>query len=123
GVLEERVSGRRAARGGRKRNGRRCPGRGRSGRRYVGAYSRYVQGDASGARGLMGARRILVTGAAGFVGRRVVELLAGTGGRFEAILAADIREVPQAERRPGVAYRVLDVRDAAAVDALMRSEE
>ncbi len=67
----------------------------------------------------MGARRVLVTGAAGFVGRRVVELLAGTGGRFDAILAADIREVPQAERRPGVAYRVLDVRDAAAVDALM----
>ena len=60
----------------------------------------------------MAGRRVLVTGAAGFVGRRVVELLAATGGEFDAILAADIREVPDTERLAGVIYRVLDVRDA-----------
>lgn len=67
----------------------------------------------------MTVRKVLVTGAAGFVGRRVVELLAATHGRFETIIAADIREVPAPEHLPGVAYRVLDVRDGQAVDAAM----
>ncbi|MCF8469344.1 MAG: NAD-dependent epimerase/dehydratase family protein [Parvibaculum sp.] len=67
----------------------------------------------------MGARKVLVTGAAGFVGRRVVELLAATENAFDEILAADIRNVPQAERLPNISYRVLDVRDAAAVNALI----
>lgn len=66
----------------------------------------------------MTVRKVLVTGAAGFVGRRVAELLAATHGRFETV-AADIREVPAPERLPGVAYRVLDVRDGQAVDAAM----
>lgn len=66
----------------------------------------------------MTARKVLVTGAAGFVGRRVAEFLAATHGRFETV-AADIREVPAPERLPGVAYRVLDVRDGQAVDAAM----
>lgn len=65
----------------------------------------------------MSVRRVLVTGAAGFVGRRVIELLAAEAGRFDAIIAADIRETPEGERLPGVAYSVLDVRDGAAVDA------
>lgn len=65
----------------------------------------------------MNAQRVLVTGAAGFVGRRVIELLAAEAGRFEAIIAADIRETSAAARSPGVRYRLLDVRDSAAVDA------
>lgn len=65
----------------------------------------------------MSVRRVLVTGAAGFVGRRVIELLAAEAGRFDAIIAADIRETPVGERLPGVAYSVLDVRDGAAVSA------
>lgn len=66
----------------------------------------------------MSAGKVLITGGAGFVGRRVVELAAATG-QFDGIVAADIRQVPQAERVPGVIYRTLDIRDVAAVDALV----
>ena len=65
------------------------------------------------------ARRVLVTGAAGFVGRRVVEYMAATSGAFDRIIAADIREPLAAERLAGVDYRQLDVRDPNAVDALI----
>ncbi len=68
---------------------------------------------------MTGAGKVLVTGAAGFVGRRVVELLAQTRGSFDAIFAADIRKTPTSARLPGVDYRVLDVRDATSVDALV----
>ena len=67
----------------------------------------------------MAARKVLVTGAAGFVGRRVVELLAEKQSEFSAVIAADIREVLDAERVTGIDYRVLDVRDAVAVDTLI----
>ena len=63
--------------------------------------------------------KVLVTGAAGFVGRRVVELLAAAPGRFAGIVAADIRAVSQVAQLPGVTYRVLDVRDGTAVDAAL----
>lgn len=65
----------------------------------------------------MTAPRVLVTGAAGLVGRRVVELLAAESDRLGAIIAADIRAAPASERLSGVDYRLLDVRDAGAVDA------
>ncbi len=67
----------------------------------------------------MAGRKVLMTGAAGFVGRRVVELLAAARNSFDGIVAADIREVPAGERLAGVDYRLLDVRDGAAVDALV----
>ncbi|MBU6443796.1 MAG: NAD-dependent epimerase/dehydratase family protein [Alphaproteobacteria bacterium] len=63
--------------------------------------------------------KVLVTGAAGFVGRRVVALLAAAYGQFDGIIAADIRAVPESERLAGVTYRVLDVRDGRAVDAAL----
>ncbi len=63
--------------------------------------------------------KVLVTGAAGFVGRRVVELLAAAPGWFDGVVAADIREVPQDAKLPGVTYRLLDVRDGRAVDAVV----
>ena len=63
--------------------------------------------------------KVLVTGAAGFVGRRVVELLAAAPGRFDGVVAADIRAVPDVERLPDVTYRLLDVREERAVDAAL----
>jgi UDP-glucose 4-epimerase len=57
------------------------------------------------------ARSVLITGAAGFVGRQVVRLLAAQRGDLERIVATDVRPCDGAERRPGVEYRTADVRD------------
>jgi UDP-glucose 4-epimerase len=62
------------------------------------------------------ARRLLITGADGFLGRGLVAALAGSG--LETLVATDLREVPPGRRLPGVDYRVLDVRDATLADAL-----
>ncbi len=61
------------------------------------------------------ARRVLVTGADGFIGRGLVQALAGTG--LERLRAIDLREVPPERRLPGVEHRALDVRDAPALAA------
>ena len=61
-------------------------------------------------------RRILVTGADGFLGRSVVAALAREG--VGTIVAADVREVPAERRLPGVTYRVQDVRDPALAQTL-----
>ena len=63
------------------------------------------------------ARRVLVTGADGFIGRGLVAKLAAEPG-MEAVVATDLREVPAERRLPGVTYRVLDVRDAALAELL-----
>lgn len=63
------------------------------------------------------ARRVLVTGADGFLGRGLLQALAREPG-MEAIVAADVREVPAQRRLPGVAYLRQDVRDAAVADTL-----
>lgn len=55
---------------------------------------------------------VFVTGASGYLGRLLVERLAGT----MPVVAADLRPVPEADRLAGVEYLVLDIRDAAAVD-------
>lgn len=55
------------------------------------------------------ARRVLVTGADGFVGRSVVAALAGLPG-IDTVVAQDVRDVPAARRVPGVLYQVQDVR-------------
>lgn len=57
-------------------------------------------------------RRVLVTGADGFLGRSLVAVLAKEAG-FAAVVAADVREVPHARREAGVTYAVQDVRDPA----------
>lgn len=59
-------------------------------------------------------RRVLVTGADGFLGRSLVSALAGSG--LERLRATDLHEVPPGRRLPGVDYLVLDVRDATALD-------
>ncbi|MES2582073.1 MAG: SDR family oxidoreductase [Pseudomonadota bacterium] len=64
-----------------------------------------MSGSQSGA-----AQRIFITGADGFLGRGLVEALARAPG-VQIIVAADVREVPQERRLPGVHYVVQDVRD------------
>jgi UDP-glucose 4-epimerase len=56
--------------------------------------------------------RYLITGGSGYIGSRLVERLASREDT-ERILICDVR--PPRVYRPGVAYRSLDVRDAAAV--------
>jgi UDP-glucose 4-epimerase len=59
------------------------------------------------------ARSVLVTGAGGYIGRQLVAALATGRPAVAALVAVDIRDIPAADRSPGVEYRVGDVRDAA----------
>ena len=72
----------------------------------------------------MTAPRVLVTGGGGYLGRQVIAALAGQpdGGVAgdAAIVSLDVREVPQAERLPGVDYATADICDPALVDLLCR---
>jgi UDP-glucose 4-epimerase len=58
------------------------------------------------------ARRVLVTGAAGFLGQGLIAQLARQGD-CEAVIAVDVREVPEAQRLSGITYLAQDVRDPA----------
>ncbi|MDM0114557.1 SDR family oxidoreductase [Variovorax sp. J22R133] len=55
------------------------------------------------------ARRVLITGADGFLGRTVVSALARLPD-IDSVVALDVREVPAVRRVPGVVYAVGDVR-------------
>jgi UDP-glucose 4-epimerase len=57
-------------------------------------------------------RSVFVTGAAGLVGRRLVETLAREPGAPWRVVASDLRLPPEAERLPGVVYETADVRSA-----------
>jgi UDP-glucose 4-epimerase len=61
--------------------------------------------------------RYLITGGSGYIGSRLVERLAADDG--VEILICDVR--PPRFFRPGVEYRALDVRDAAAVRSAVAS--
>jgi UDP-glucose 4-epimerase len=63
------------------------------------------------------AQRVLITGADGFLGRSLVTAMAQSG-RFAAIVASDVRQVPVARRLDGVEYVALDVRDAGLGEIL-----
>jgi UDP-glucose 4-epimerase len=63
------------------------------------------------------AQRVLVTGGDGFLGRTVVTALARRPDTLA--VALDVREVPAERRKPGVVYRVQDVRDTALADTLV----
>jgi len=60
-----------------------------------------------------GSRRVLVTGASGYIGRQLVEDLAVRRGAIEKIVAADVRDPRPQDRKDGVEYVVCDVRDPA----------
>jgi UDP-glucose 4-epimerase len=54
---------------------------------------------------------VLVTGACGLIGSRVVAQLAEERGEIETVVAMDVREVAADRRLPGIEYRAGDIRD------------
>jgi UDP-glucose 4-epimerase len=62
---------------------------------------------------------ILVTGAAGFIGRGLLTALAAESPA-RPVIAFDLREVPAADRLPNVTYIAGDIRGAALTDHLLR---
>ena len=65
-------------------------------------------------------RTVVVTGAAGFLGSHVVELLSGSGG-FE-VIATDVVRSERADALgalPGVRFRAADLRDSGAVEEMV----
>jgi UDP-glucose 4-epimerase len=64
-----------------------------------------------------GFRSVLVTGAAGYVGRMLLGRLVGPGG-LQRVVGLDVREVPPAERVPGVLYVAEDVRSPRLAELL-----
>jgi UDP-glucose 4-epimerase len=54
-------------------------------------------------------RNVLITGAAGYVGRQVVAALAARSDGLGCIVATDLRETPAAERKDGVTYLTQDI--------------
>jgi UDP-glucose 4-epimerase len=63
------------------------------------------------------ARRVLVTGGAGFLGQGLIKALA-SGPNAPVVVAVDVREVPLAQRLPGIVYVTQDVRDSALADTV-----
>lgn len=63
-------------------------------------------------------RSVLVTGAAGYIGRQFVEALAAERDDIKTIVAVDVRPTTPAERLPDVTYRVADVRDPSVASIL-----
>jgi UDP-glucose 4-epimerase len=56
------------------------------------------------------APRVLVTGAAGYLGSQLVAALAGDARRPAAVVAMDVREVPREKRLAEVDYATADIR-------------
>ena len=62
---------------------------------------------------------VLVTGGAGFVGSKVVELLAGSGRNVRAVDVVENERSAALASLPGIEYAAVDLRDRAAVDRLL----
>ena len=61
---------------------------------------------------------VLVTGAAGFIGSALLQVLADDG--HDRITALDLREVPPVKQRAGIDYEHGDIRDPALSDIIAR---
>ncbi|MEN8182155.1 MAG: SDR family oxidoreductase [Myxococcota bacterium] len=59
----------------------------------------------------MSGRSVLVTGASGLIGRRLVSLLAEDPEGIETVVAMDLRELPEDQRLAGIRYETGDIRD------------
>ena len=68
----------------------------------------------------MGAPRVLVTGAAGYLGSQLVAALAAGTRRPAHLVAMDVREVPPEGRLAGVAYETVDIRAPELAAILQR---
>jgi UDP-glucose 4-epimerase len=55
-------------------------------------------------------KSVLVTGSDGYLGRKLIEALAGEREGFENIVALDVRDTPQQERQAGIQYLRTDIR-------------
>lgn len=53
---------------------------------------------------------VFVTGAAGYLGRQLMEALAGEKAHFGMLVATDVRDTSQKERHAGVEYLEMDIR-------------
>lgn len=74
---------------------------------------------------MSGAKRILVTGADGFLGRSLINGLSDGmhhANTFDRIVATDVRNVPSERRLPNVHYLTLDVRDQG-LDKILKIHE
>jgi len=67
-------------------------------------------------------RRVLVTGASGYIGSLVVANLADDNEHIAKLVATDIRPTPRAERKQDVVYRVFDVRESGLAEILLEHE-
>lgn len=68
----------------------------------------------------MSAPAVLVTGAAGMLGRALVAALAARRAGFAAVVATDRRPVADGDRAPGVVYELHDVRHGGLQALLQR---
>jgi UDP-glucose 4-epimerase len=68
----------------------------------------------------LSAPAVLVTGAAGMLGRALVAALADGGVALRTVVATDLHPVADAERRPGIVHAVHDVREPG-LQALLRA--
>ena len=63
---------------------------------------------------------VLITGAGGYIGRLLVEALAGDQPGLKSLVAADVRETPLDERLAGVTYITTDIRSPDLSDIFRR---
>ncbi len=63
---------------------------------------------------------VLITGAGGYIGRLLVEALAGDQPGLKTVVAADVREIPPDERLAGVNYVTADIRSPDLSDIFIR---
>jgi UDP-glucose 4-epimerase len=65
-------------------------------------------------------KAVLITGAAGYVGKLVTQQLAADPRGISTIVACDLRPVPASDRVDGVTYEVADVRTGSTAHLIQR---